>query len=235
MIDPELARAGAPPAPGRNELAATGELDDPSIGLAAMPVTHDDVAIGGNRDVRWSVEHVGALTCYTGSAERQQYLAPWTELDDLVALAVVANVVGRPYVALAIDIEAMWVVEETLAKAHHKISGGIEFLDGIKRGVDTVFCSTSIESPHALAVGIDIDARHLPHLAAIGHLQPIRVETVWIGGAIRVGRRLREQLSLRPSDRRRDDPKQQRDCRYAQHGFLLAVAAIFAAQLKPLR
>src|SRR5258708_6234714 len=194
LMAPNPPRAGAPPAPGRNELAATGELDDPSIGLAAMPVTHDDVAIGGNRDVRRSVEHVGALTCYTGSAERQQYLAPWTELDDLVALAVVATVVGRPYVALAIDIEAMWVVEETLAKAHHKISGGIEFLDGIKRGVGTVFRATSIESPHALAVGIDIDARHLPHLAAIGHLRPIGVETVWVGGAIRVGRRLREQL-----------------------------------------
>jgi hypothetical protein len=35
---------------------------------------------------------------------------------------------------------------------------------------------------------------------------------------------LRERVSLRPSDRSRDDPKQQRDRTYAQHGYLLAVA-----------
>ena len=46
MIDPELARAGTPPAPGRNELAATGELDDPRVCVAAMPITNYDVAIG---------------------------------------------------------------------------------------------------------------------------------------------------------------------------------------------
>src|SRR5258708_2121938 len=235
MVDPELAWAGAPPAPRRNELAATGELDDPSIGVAAMPVTNDDVAINGNRDVRWRVEHVGPVTCDTSSAERQQYLALRTELDDLMALAIAANIVSRPHIALAIDIEAMGVVEEALANAQYKISRGIESVDRIKRRVDTVSCPTSLENPDAFAVGTDIDSRHLSHLAAIGHLQPIRVETVWVGGAIRVGRRLREQLSFRPGDRSRDDPKQQRDCTCAQHGYLPAVAAIFAAQYKPLR
>src|SRR5712692_4739214 len=149
MVDPELARAGAPPAPRRNELAPTGELDDPSVGVAAMPVTNDDVAIRGNRDISWRVEHVGPVTCDTGSAKHEQYLAIWIEFDDLMALAIATNVVGRPYVALAIDIEAMWVVEEILAKTHHKISGGIEFLDRIKCRVDTVFCSTPIKDPDA--------------------------------------------------------------------------------------
>src|SRR5258708_11960351 len=187
MVDPELAGAGAATAPRCNDLAVAGELDDPSIGLAAMPVTDDDVAIAGNRDIRRSVEHVGAFTCDTGFAERQQHLALRTELDDLVALAIATSVVSRPHVALAVYVETMGVVEETLAEAHHKFSGGIEFSDGIKRRVDTVFDSTPVEDPDALAVGIDIDACHLPDLAAFGHLQPIRVETVWIGGAIRVG------------------------------------------------
>src|ERR1700686_4749528 len=107
-----------------------------------MPVTDNDVAIAGNRDIRWSVEHVGALTCDTGCAKRQQYLALWTELDDLVALAVATSVVSRPHVAIAIHIETMGMVEETLAKPHHKLSGGIEFFDRIKWRVDTVFYST---------------------------------------------------------------------------------------------
>src|SRR6266446_6441590 len=235
MIDPELARAGAPPAPGRNELAATGELDDPRVCVAAMPITNDDVAIGGNGDIRWRVEHVGPVTCDTSSAKRQQYLALWTELDDLMALAIAANIVRRPHIALAIDIEAVGVVEETLANAQYKIPRGIESVDRIKRRVDTVSCPTSLENPDAFAIGTDIDSRHLSHLAAIGHLQPIRVEKVWVGGAIRVGRHLCGQFGFRPGDRSRDDPNQQRDRTCAQHGYLPAVAAIFAAQFKPLQ
>src|SRR5450631_1343873 len=99
MVDPELAGAGASPAPRHDELAATGELDDSSIGLAAMPVTDDDVAIGGHRDIRRSVEHIGAVAGDSGFAERQHHLALWTELDDLVALAIATGVVARPHVA----------------------------------------------------------------------------------------------------------------------------------------
>jgi hypothetical protein len=86
----------------------------------------------------------------------------------------------------------MWVVEETLAKARREISGGIEFFDRIECRVHTVLRSTSIKHPNALAIGIDVYAGHLPDFATTGRLQPIRVEAVWVGGAIRVGRRLRE-------------------------------------------
>src|SRR5215472_5240937 len=168
MVDTKLARAGAPPAPRHDKFAVTGEPDDASIRVAAVTITDKDVTIARNRDIRWSVEHVGAITSNPWSAERQQYLALRTELNDLVALAVAASVVGRPHVAFTIDIETMWLIEETLAERHHKISGGIKFFNGITCRVDTVPSSTPFEDPDAFAVRIDIYACHLPHLAAIG-------------------------------------------------------------------
>src|SRR5580658_3575618 len=184
MVDAELAGARAPLAPRLDELAVRRELDDPRIGLAAVSVAHEDVAIGGDRDVRRGVELVGALARDTRLAEGQQHLALRAELDDLMTLAVGTGVVARPNVAAVIDIEAMGVIEETLAEACHKFSGGIEFLDRVEQGVGAVLHAAAVEHPDALAVGIDVDARYLPDLAALGDLEPILIEPVRIGGAI---------------------------------------------------
>src|ERR1700704_3631804 len=206
MVDPELPGAGAALSPRRDELAVGRELDDPRVGVATMAVAYDDVTVAGNRDIGRGVEHIGAHTGDPGFAERQRDLALRTELDDHVALAVAGGVVGRPHVALAIDMEPVGGVEVTLAKACHKLSGGIEFVDRIERGVDAVSCSAALEHPNALAVGIDIDARHLPELTAVGDFQPISVEAVWIGGPIRVGGHLRKRYRSKPGRRRRGDP-----------------------------
>ena len=134
-----------------------------------------------------------------------------------MALAVAAGIVGRPHVAAAIDIEAVGVIEEPLAEAGDELSGRIEFLDRVERGVDAVLHAAAVEHPDALAVGIDVDARHLPDLAAFRNLEPILVETVGIGGAIGIGRRLRERR--RPQRRR--DPQGQNDRACAEHECLL--------------
>jgi hypothetical protein len=223
MIHPKFAGAGTAPAPRHDELAVRGELDDPGIGVAAMSVTDDDIAVTGNRDIRRSIEHVGTVACDPGFAKREQNLALWTEFDDLMAFAVAAGVVGRPYAAVTIDVETMRMVEVTLAKGQQKFSRSIEFFDGITCRVDTVSFSAAFEDPDALAVGIDIHACHLPHLEAIGHLQPIRVEGIWIGGAIRIGWRLCRRFRSRRGTRDRDGSKQQHQFANAEHGFLLMI------------
>jgi len=70
-----------------------------------MPVAHNYVTVTGSRDIGRGVEHIGARTGDTGFAKREQDLALRTELDDHVALAIAAGVVGRPHVALAIAME----------------------------------------------------------------------------------------------------------------------------------
>jgi len=79
------------------------------------------------------------------------------------------------------------VVEVTLAKAHHKLSGGIEFVDRIECGVGAGLLNRSARTPRRYCRWDRYRGRHLPDLAALGDRQPVGVEAVWTGGGIRVG------------------------------------------------
>src|SRR5262245_55013565 len=94
-----------------------------------MPVSNEDVTVWRHHDRRRRVELVGAIAGDAGLAQRQQYLAVGTELEHLVALAVLAEPVGDPHVALAVDGEAMRKKEEPGAEALHQRAGGIELED----------------------------------------------------------------------------------------------------------
>src|SRR5882672_10219426 len=52
----ELARSRALLAPGLDELAVLGEFDDARVGVAAMAVGDEDVAVRRDQHIRWRVE-----------------------------------------------------------------------------------------------------------------------------------------------------------------------------------
>ena len=77
-------------APGLDELAVRGELHDPGIGVAAVSVGDEDIAVGRDQDVGGRVQEIVALVVAgdAGLAQGHQHLAVRAELDDRVALAV---------------------------------------------------------------------------------------------------------------------------------------------------
>ena len=64
--------AGAFLAPGLDELAVLGELHDARVGVAAMSVGDEDVAVRRGHDGGRRVELVRAAARDAGLAERQQ-------------------------------------------------------------------------------------------------------------------------------------------------------------------
>src|ERR1700722_10612472 len=65
-------------------------------------------------------------------AEPHQLLAVGAELDRLMALAVLADAVGDPDVAVGIDGEAVGQHEQPRAERLHELARGVEFEDRIE-------------------------------------------------------------------------------------------------------
>ena len=68
-----------------------------------MAVGDEESPLGAIDDVGRLIEESRARPADAGFAERHQHLAVGAELEDLVALAVVAARIGDPQVAVAID------------------------------------------------------------------------------------------------------------------------------------
>ncbi len=128
----ELAWPGALLAPGLDEPAIARKLHDARVGIATVPIADEDVAVGRNEDRRRRVELVGTGAGDAGLAERQQELAVRTELEDLVAFAVLAEPVDQPDIALAVDLDAVREDGQACAKTLHQSAGRIEFQDRIE-------------------------------------------------------------------------------------------------------
>src|SRR5262245_22172965 len=119
----ELARRGALLAPGLDELAGPVKFHDARVGVAAVPVRDEDVAIRRDQRRRWRVELVVAAAGDAGLAERQQELALRREFEHLMALAVLAEAVGEPDIAVAIDMDAVRKDGEAGAETLHQPAG----------------------------------------------------------------------------------------------------------------
>src|SRR5258706_15745372 len=87
------------------KLAFLGELHDPRIGGTAMAVADEDIAIGGDKHIRRSIERVGTGAGNAGLAKGHEHLALWAELEHSVPLALTAMIVGRPDIAVMIDMQ----------------------------------------------------------------------------------------------------------------------------------
>src|SRR5262249_22992722 len=103
----ELAGCTAFLSPGLDELAILGEFHDAGIGVAAMSVANENVAIGCDQYRGRRVERVRTVARRSGLAEREQDLAFGTEFEDLMALAVLALAVGDPDIAVVVDEDAV--------------------------------------------------------------------------------------------------------------------------------
>src|SRR6266446_780308 len=120
----EFARALAFLAPRLDELAVTGELDDAGVGLVAVPVGDEDIAVRGDDHVGGRVEMGGVVAGLARRAKRHQHLAVRRELHYGVAclLVPVGAPVSDPDVAVLIDEQAMREVGHSGAKARHDAS-----------------------------------------------------------------------------------------------------------------
>src|SRR6516164_9316348 len=125
----DLARPRALLAPSLDELAVLVEFDDAGIGVAAMPVADEDVAVGRDQHRRRRIEFVRTGAGDALLAERHQHLAVRAELEDLMALAVLALAVGDPDIALRIDENAVRENEHAGAKTGDEFARGIELED----------------------------------------------------------------------------------------------------------
>ncbi|HXP88182.1 MAG TPA: CopG family transcriptional regulator [Bryobacteraceae bacterium] len=157
-----LAGARSLHAPGLDELPVFGKFHHASVGVAPVPVGHEDVAVGGHRHIAWTVERIVAGPGDSGFAQRHQNLPVRAELDRLRALPVLGVLIGRPDVALAIHREPVRCVEHSCAEALYVLAGVIELHN---RRI------LAMEDPH-VAVRIGHHRDHLPPFNVRGKMGP---------------------------------------------------------------
>src|SRR5205085_6676835 len=114
------------------ELAILAELHDARIGIAAVAVSDENVAVRRGYDRRWRIELVVAAAGDAGLAKREQKLAVGTEFENLMPLALDADAVGDPDIAVAIDVQAVREDQHSGAEALDQLAGGIEFENRVK-------------------------------------------------------------------------------------------------------
>src|SRR5215813_5478842 len=178
MRQGKLPRAAATLAPCGDELAFFGELDDPRTGVTAMAVADEDIAIGGDEHIRRSIECVGTGAGNAGLAKGHEHLALWAELEHSVPPAAAAMIVGRPHIAVTIDMQPMRMVKHPGTEAHHQVSQWIELGNRVQHGADAINCTTPVEHPHAPAVAIERNLGGETHPSTVGQIQPAVIDPV---------------------------------------------------------
>src|SRR5260370_794752 len=116
----------------RNESRHLADLEEAVVGVAAMTVGNENVAIGCDQRRGRRVEFVRTAARNAALAEGQQQLAVGAELEDLVALAVLAEPVRHPDVSFRVDGEAVRKQYEAGGETHHELAGFVELEDWIE-------------------------------------------------------------------------------------------------------
>src|SRR5262249_29552378 len=151
-------------------------------------------AVRCRHDFADAVEHIGAVAGYTWLSKGEQKGALWTEFVDDVALAVSSLAVGRPEVAIAVEMEAMRLHEHPVAQAADEVPCRIEFENRRLRAMD---------HPQ-IAASIKFQPADLPPFHARGKLRPILHSAIriWRGSLCRCGGREqpKDQAEARDSD-----------------------------------
>src|SRR5215510_6673111 len=112
----ELPGARAFPAPGLDELFILREFHDACVGVPAMAIVDEDVAARRGDNVARPIKRDGPVAGNSSLAERHQHFSIRAEFEYLVAFAVLAGGVARPDVAVAVHVEAVWLIEHPLPK-----------------------------------------------------------------------------------------------------------------------
>jgi len=92
-----------------------------------VAVGDKDVAVRGGDYIGGRIEQIRCVAGLTWFTERQQDLALRRKLDDGVTFAVAGAPIGHPYIAGAIDIEAVRPVDHAAAETRHHIAAGVQF------------------------------------------------------------------------------------------------------------
>src|SRR5215510_2093777 len=82
----------------------------------AMAIGDEDVAARRGDNVARPIKRVGPVAGNSTLAERHQHFSIRAEFEYLVAFAVLAGGVARPDVAVAVHVEAVWLIEHPLPK-----------------------------------------------------------------------------------------------------------------------
>ncbi len=167
----EFAGGGAFLPPGLDERPVLREFHDARIGIAAVPVGDENVAVRRGDDIRGPVEGVGAVPGDPGLAQGEQHLALGAELDDLVAFAFLAVGVGDPDVAGPVDVNAVGKGEHPGTEALEIPAGRAEPDERRERRADAGVRAAALEHPD-VAAAIDVDRAGLPPFPAVGQFRP---------------------------------------------------------------
>src|SRR5580704_5728840 len=186
MGDVELALSRTMVAPGLDEFAVARIFDDAVVGLVAVAVGDEDIAIRRDYDVGRAVELVIAIAGDARLADRHQHPPIGTEFYRRFAAAIAGLAIGDPDIAVAVSTEAMWPVDQARAEAHHLPAGGVEFLDRRDARADAGFAAATVVDPKAGAVAVDIDADRLAPRPALGQLRPMLDDVIRIWRAVRI-------------------------------------------------
>ena len=196
----ELAGAVARPAPRHQEAAVPVELHHPVVRPVA--VRDEDVAVGVDGHVSRPVEGVRPVGGHARPAQRHQDLAGRAELEDLVPAPAGVHaehrlapvVVGRPEVALGVDVEAVRRREHPLAPTVEELAVGAELHDrrvvvpaDAGGGPGRLVVEAAVEDPD-VPVRVAVDADRLAPPAAIHVRREVRP---LVDQPVRVGERLR--------------------------------------------
>ena len=125
-----------------------------------MPIGDEDITVGCYDDVGRRLKMLRIITANSGGAESHQYMAFWTELDDLYAFGTVFadSRVRDPDIAGAINIQAVRKDEQSRADAAYRLAcRRVEQID--RRDVRSIASvdSTTIDCPD-LRVRAALDA-----------------------------------------------------------------------------
>src|SRR6266436_1951161 len=180
----EFARSLAFLAPRLDELAVAGEFDDAGVGLVAVPVGDENIAVRGDNHVGGRVEMGSIVAGLARRAKCHEHLAVRRELHDRVAglLVLVGAPVGDPDVAVLIDEQAMREVRHPGAEARYYAPGSIVLVERRNLGALAAVAAAAVVDPHALAVAIDVEPDGGAVAAPHGLFGPAFIEAVSIGG-----------------------------------------------------
>src|SRR5262249_18441425 len=146
--------------PRLDELAVLIELHNSRVGISAVSVSNEDIAVRSGDHIRRLVECILAVTGDAGFSEREEDLALRTELDHDVALTrgfwIVSasrwDAICHPDISFFVYVYAVREDKHAAAKAFDQRSCFVKLEDYWQRGTGARICSASFSDPNRFAV-----------------------------------------------------------------------------------
>ena len=152
-----------------------------------MAGRHEDIAVGGDHNVRWLIESIRTVPGNSRLAQGHQYFSLAAKLENLMTLAALSERIGHPDIAVFIDEETVWLHKQSSPEMTQGLSRRIKLEDGVEVLIGAIVRATPVIGPD-VPVGTNIDAGGRAPLSSIRQLRPALHGLVGIGEII--GRRV---------------------------------------------